>query len=968
MTHLPLKTRKKLIEVALPLEQINVEGSRRKRKAPAGYPTTLHKWWAQRPLAAARAVIFAQMVDDPASVPELFSTEEEQQAERERLFAILEDLILWENTANEEVVQRAHAEIVRSWQRACRDNEDHPRAAELFNPMKVPPFHDPFAGGGSLPLEAQRLGLEAFASDLNPVAVLINKAMIEFPARFAGLPPINPEVRRDKALFARKWKLARGLSEDLRYYGRWMRVEAERRIGHLYPKLLITPELTAERPDLLRYEGRELNVVAWLWARTVKSPNPAFAQVEVPLAATFMLSTRKGKEAYVEPVIENGNYRFAVKRGQPKEAEAARNGTKLGRGSNFRCIMSGTPISGNYIKAEGQAKRMGVRLMATVVEGDRERIYLPPTEVMERVAQNANPEWKPEGNVPARLTGGTCVPYGLTKWSDLFTDRQLVALTTFCDLVDEVQELAKQDAISAGFTAEPTLLRDGINSAADYAEAVAVYLVLSISRLADYGSSIATWRPKDNAMRSTMPKQAIQMTWDFAEGSPFGSSSSGFEKCVDVVATVIDRSLPGGIGRAYQASVQEVELADGRLPVVSTDPPYYDNIGYADLSDFFYVWLRRALRGSFPQLFATIATPKDNELVATSYRHGSKANAEEYFLSGMTKAMHKLVEQGHPAFPITIYYAYKQAENVEDAGMASTGWETFLDAVISAGFTIGGTWPMRTEGDNRQVSIGANALASSIVLVCRMADPNARMTTRREFVAALKTEMPAALRRLQEGSIAPVDLAQASIGPGMAVYTRYSQVIDAAGNRLSVREALALVNQVLDEVLAEQEGDFDAETRWALSWFEQQGFGEGEYGVADTLSKAKNTSVAGMVAAGLVRSRGGRVSLLRPEELPGDWDPSADTRLTAWESVHHLIRVLEAHGEQEVAKLAANLGSEAEVARELAYRLFSICDRKKWAQEALAYNGLVQSWPEIQRLAQEKRAKTSTAVGLFAGE
>jgi putative DNA methylase len=958
--------RKKLIEVALPLEAINEEASRRKRKAPAGYPTTLHKWWAQRPLAAARAVIFAQMVDDPSSCPDLFPTVKQQERERRRLFNIIEQLVKWENTAKEDVLQAARDEIWQSWRRACAENAGHPQAKELFDRKKLPTYCDPFAGSGALPLEAQRLGLTAYASDLNPVAVLICKAMIEIPPKFAGTPPVNPKVRADKGLFKREWRGPQGLAEDVRHYGQWMRDEAERRIGHLYPKVEVTAEMAKAQPDLKPYMGRKLTVIAWLWARTVKSPNPAFAQVDVPLASTFMLSTKAGKEVYVKPVIEGGGYRFTVKVGKPKEAEAVKNGTKLS-GANFRCLMSGAPISGDYIKTEGMAGRMGSRLMAIVADGNRGRIYLGPTPKQETTARRAKPDWRPEGDIATRMTGGNCTPYGLRTWGDLFTARQLEALTTFSDLVQEARERVQRDAVAAGLLDDQRGLGPGGSGAAAYADAVGVYLAFAVSRAADYGSSIATWRPKDNAMRSTLAKQAIPMTWDYAEGSPFAGSSSGFLECVEVIAGVIEASLGGGSpGHADQADAARFG-GDSQRALVSTDPPYYDNVGYADLSDFFYVWLRRSLKPVFPDLFATLAVPKAEELVAASYRHGSKEKAESFFLAGMTEAMHRLTERAHPAFPITVYYAFKQAESDGVDGSASTGWETFLDAVIRAGFAISGTWPMRTEGDNRQAGIGANALASSIVLVCRPRAADAPSVTRREFVSALKAELPAALTHLQRGNIMPVDLQQAAIGPGMAVYTRYVKVLDAEGNPFSVRGALSLINQTLDEALAEQEGDLDADSRWAVAWFEQFGFGVGDYGIAETLSKAKNTSVKGMKDAGILdkKSPAGKVRLLRPVELAADWDPATDLRLTAWEAVHHLIRVLEAGGESKAANLMSKLGSKAEPARELAYRLYAICERKKRAAEALSYNALVLSLPEIIRLARNEPQPSAPQPTLF---
>jgi putative DNA methylase len=967
--------KKKLIEVALPLDAINKAAVREKTIRHG--PRDLHLWWARRPLAAARAVIFSQMVDDPSSYPDLFKTEKAQEKERQRLFRIIEDLVLWENTTNETVLQAARDEIWQSWRRACAENADHPCAKELFDRKKLPPFHDPFAGGGGLPLEAQRLGLSTYASDLNPVAVLINKAMIEIPPRFAHKPPVNPESRKEKSLISLGWKGAQGLAEDVRYYGQWMRNEAEKRIGHLYPKIEVTAEMVRARPDLKPMMDQKLTVVAWLWARTVKSPNPVFAQVDVPLVSSFILSPMAGKEAYVEPVIENGGYRFTVKAGRPKNAEAAKNGTKLARGANFRCLMSETPIAGDYIKSEGRAGRMAARLMAIVAEGDRGRVYLAPTTEHDAAARKAKPEWKPETPLAPDPRALWTPPYGLTTFGDLFTPRQLVALTTFSDLVQEVRERVKRDALAGGMADDPTPLHSGGAAAVAYADAIAVYMGLLVSKLADKGSTLCTWDAGPSANRSasgrsarsatvrvTFGRQALPMSWDYAEVNFFSESVGSIEMVAKTLSLPLQYLSPSTQpGNAQQADAKVQALSDAA--VVSTDPPYYDNIGYADLSDFFYVWLRRSLRAVFPDLFATLAVPKAEELVASPYRHGSKEKAESFFLAGMTEAMHRLAEHAHPAFPMTIYYAFKQAESDGADGITSTGWDTFLDAVIRAGLAISGTWPMRTELSSRLIGSGTNALASSIVLVCRPCTADAPIATRREFVTALKAELPVALAHLQRGNIAPVDLAQAAIGPGMAVYTRYPKVLDAEGKPLSVREALALINQILDEALAEQEGDFDADSRWALAWFEQSGFAEGEYGVAETLSKAKNTSVQGLVDAGILKSSRGKVRLLAPKELPADWNPATDPRLTAWEVVHHLIRALEAGGESAAAALVATLGSKAEAARELAYRLYTICERKKRAAEALSYNGLVQSWPEITRLAHEGGKPRAAQSGLF---
>ena len=932
--------RKKLIEVALPLDAIN-KASAREKSIRHGHPSTLHLWWARRPLAAARAVIFAQMVDDPSAWPEVFPTEEEQEAERQRLFRLIEELVVWKNTTNEALLERAREEIRKSWRRTCADNADHPRAGELFDPERLPAFHDPFAGGGSLPLEAQRLGLEAHASDLNPVAVLINKAMIEIPPKFAGQPPVNPESRaqmaEDRELgMEREWKGAQGLAEDVRYYGKWMRDEAEKRIGRLYPKVEVTAEMAEARPDLGRYVGRKLTVIAWLWARTVKSPNPAFRDVDVPLATTFVVSTRKGRAAYVMPVVADGQYGFTVKTGPPPET--AKSGTSAGRRRAFRCLMSGTPITYDYIKSEGVAGRMGVRMLCMVAEGDNGRVYLPPTQEHEGAAEEAVPDWHPDCELPRKHRNFQGPVYGLTNVGDLFTGRQLVALTTFSDLLREASE-----STAAGL---------------EYGRAISVYLAFAQSKAADRNSSLCRWEMRGKLV-GTFSRQALPMVWDFTETNPLSGTGGDIFGTAKSVAEVLEKQSQAAHGFALQEDAIRQQISRGK--VVSTDPPYYDNVAYADLSDFFYVWLRRSLGAVFPGLLATVAVPKVEELVAARHRHSTKEEADGFFHAGMEQAMRRLCEQTHSVFPVTIYYAFKQAETTAH-GAVSTGWETFLKAAIEAGFIITGTWPMRTELGNRMIGQDANALASSIVLVCRKRPEDAPLATRRQFIDTLKAELPAALDHLQSGHIAPVDLAQAAIGPGMAVYTRYAKVVDATGHPVTVREALALINETLDEVLTAQEGDFDADTRWALAWFEQHGFEDGEYGDAETLSTAKNTTVFTLETFGVLRSKGGKVRLLIPLALRPNWKPLAAARVSAWLNLHQLIRVHDAGGERAAAAIVRQLGSVAETARELAYRLYAIAERTKRTREALWYNALVQSWPEIARLAREETTEQAALL------
>lgn len=958
----PIKSPKKLIEVALPLDAINV-ASAREKSIRHGHPSTLHLWWARRPLAAARAVIFAQMVNDPGGERGYFAgmTKAQAAAKREELFKIIEDLVKWENTNNEAVLGRARAAIRESWVETCRLNKGHPQAAELFNPDKLPAFHDPFAGGGALPLEAQRLGLESWASDLNPVAVTINKAMIEIPPKFAGRAPVGPRLESDKqAKFGEDWSGARGLAEDVRRYGAWMRAEAEKRIGHLYPKIEVTAEMVAERPDLKPYLGEKLTVIAWLWARTVKSPNPAFADVEVPLASTFVLSSKEGKQAYVQPVVEDGDYRFTVCVGEPDDA--AKNGTKLSRGANFRCLMTDTPIEPKYIKAEGVAGRLGARLMAIVAEGTRGRVYLTPTDVHEAIAAEAQPEWRPETPLPDDPRNFWTLNYGLSKFGDLFTARQLVALTTFSDLVQESIARCRRDALAAGMADGGVGLDAGGSGAAAYAEAVGLYLALAISRLADRNNSLCAWDSGPVGTKSStggsartaslghlFSRQAIPMTWDYGEANPFSESGGGFNSTFEWIAPAIS-ALSGKIqGFSIHAGAKDQVISRGKL--ISTDPPYYDNIGYADLSDFFYVWLRKSLRSTFADVYATLAVPKTDELIASPYRHGGKAEAEAFFLGGMTETMQNLAACAHPGFPVTIYYAFKQSETRAVTGTTNTGWETFLQSVLDAGFSITGTWPVRTELQNRSNGLSTNALASSVVLVCRQRAHDAPTIGRRAFIRELNAALPDALDEMTRGGVnspvAPVDLSQAIIGPGMAIFSQYSAVLEADGSKMSVKTALQLINRFLAE------DDFDHDTQFCLAWFEQQGWATGKFGEGDVLARAKGTSVSGLADAGVLESSGGNLRLLRWAELDAGWSPEDDARTPVWEALHQLIRALNKDGESAAGALLARMPARAEPMRALAYRLYTLCERQGWAEDARAYNELVAAWSSIEAAAAE---------------
>lgn len=960
MSAFPIKTPKKLIEVALPLDAINIAAAREK-SIRHGHPSTLHLWWARRPLAAARAVIFAQMVNDPGYQQgggfKYGMNKEKAALERERLFKIIEDLVQWENTNNEEVLGRARTEIWRSWRETCELNKSHPQASELFNPEKLPGFHDPFAGGGALPLEAQRLGLESYASDLNPVAVTINKAMIEIPPRFYGRRPVGPEgaVEKGSKKAATKdafedWSGARGLAEDVRRYGAWMREQAEKSIGYLYPKIEVTAEMAEVRPDLKHLIGKKLTVTAWLWARTVKSPNPAFSHVDVPLVSSFVLSAKAGKEAYVNPMVEGDHYSFTVS--ADTIPAAAKSGTKAaGKGAGFYCIVSQSPISGQYIKQQAQQAGLGRKLMAIIAESDSGRVYLSPSEEHEVLANSVHAAWKPTQELVGKARDQMPL-YGMHSFGDLFTQRQLVEMMTFSDLVSEVVGKVRSDAIAAGVFDDGVSLDSGGCGAIAYAQAVGVYLSFSVSRMADRHSSLCRWDPNPSGfapkIANTFGRQALPMVWDFVEGNPFSPSSGNFEDAVGWIGKVIDFSLSAfSFGSAIQADAQSQIISDRKL--ISTDPPYYDNINYADLSDFFYVWLRRSLKAIYPDLFATMAVPKADELVATPYRHGSKEKAEIFFLDGMTRAMHNLAEKAHPAFPVTIYYAFKQSETKGDAGTSSTGWETFLEAVLNAGFALTGTWPMRTELGNRMISSGTNALASSIVLVCRQRAADAPTISRREFLRELNATLPGALEEMTRGGInspvAPVDLSQAIIGPGMAIFSQYAAVLEADGSPMTVRTALQLINRFLSE------DDFDHDTQFCLQWFDQQGWATGKYGDAEVLARAKGTSVTGLVDAGVVESGKGELRLLKWLEMPQDWNPETDKRVPVWEALHQLVRMLNQDGESAAGGLLARMPALAVPIRALAYRLYTLCERKGDAEDARAYNELVSAWVAIEEAA-----------------
>lgn len=903
--------KKKLIETSLPLEAINA-ASAREKSIRHGHPSTLHLYWARRPLATVRAVLFAQLVDDPASRPEEFPTVESQDKERARLHALMEKLIIWENSNDEKLLEQAREEIRKS------------------NDGKLPAVVDPFAGGGSIPLEAQRLGLESHASDLNPLAVLINKALIEIPPKFAGWSPVFPGVAEEQS----SWLRAEGLAADVQHYGQWLRDEAEKRIGYLYPKV------TAPG-------GTEHTVIAWIWARTVISPNPA-NPIETPLVRSWWLSKRKGKEAWVKATVVDGQVQYEVQHNADGPKGDA-DGTINRRGAVS--IADGTPIDFKYIRAESRAGRMGAHLIAVVADGGKGRLYISPNDKHIDIANVPSPDDVPTGEVfdwPGRIN---VYRYGMTEWADLFTNRQLVALTTLSDLVSEARGKILEDALAAGIPAGERLEDGGVGAEA-YADAVAMYLALGVSRTADYCNALCTWHTTGDKVTHLFTRQAIPMTWDYTETNVLSNSSGNFLGQLKWVVKVIQR-LPAEIsGEAKQISATSRDYAD---LVVSTDPPYYDNIGYSDLSDFFYVWLRKSLRTIHPSVVGTMLTPKADELVANPYRHGGKQGAEKFFIEGFNSVFHRIREDdANPDVPMTVYYAYKQQDSGKD-GTSSTGWHTLLDGLIQSGWEITATWPMRSELKNRMLSQGTNALASSILLACRPRPAEARAVARRAFVAALKSELPEALRTLMQGAIAPVDLAQAAIGPGISVFSRYAKVREADGSDMSVRDALQLINATLDEVLGEQESDLDSDTRFAVRWYRQYGWEADSSGIADQLARSSDTSLAELQRGGIFEAKGGKARLLSPTQLNEAWDPAADEQVSVWEATVRLAAVLAKDGVDKVAELLPAVGEKVslDAVKELGFLLFHEAEKNKDTDDAILFNGLVSSWGDLNEQARQ---------------
>lgn len=905
--------KRKLIEVSLPLETINRE-SQRETTVRQAKPASLHHWWARRPHVSARAVLFAQLVDDPSAHPEMFPTEDLQAAERSRLHGIIERLSKWENSDDMSLIEEARREILKS-------------------NGTMPAVVDPFAGGGTIPLEAQRLGLHASGSDLNPISVVINKALVEIPPKFSGIKPVYPDAAGERA----EWSRNQGLAQDVKCYGELLLEKSGPKLSFLYPEVTVKG-------------GSKHPVIAWIWARTVRSPNPA-NQIEVPLVRSFWLSKKKGRNAYVRPIIEDGWITYSVEHDlkdfDPNVGTISRSGGVS--------IADGTPISLDYIRSEGKAGRIGHRLMAIVAEGPDGRIYVSPNEGSEDLALGVErPRDIPVALIPENTRDFRPPLYGMNSWTDLFTSRQLIALTTMTALIEEIREQVFQDALSAGWD-EGESLEQGGTKARAYADSIATYLSLALDKLADLNNSLVRWEANAECPRQLFGRHAVPMIWDYAESNPLGSSSGSLRTILDGIV----RAFNGHLFNLSDVPSGLIEQADAATRdyaglIVCTDPPYYDNIDYADLSDFFYIWLRRSLEKVFPSLLATLLTPKSQELVANAVRHGSSEGAEKFFVSGFNRVFGRIRETANLSAPLTVYYAYKQQES-EAAGASSTGWHTLLDGLIRSGWEITATWPMQTEGRGRMISQGANVLSSSIVLACRPRPVKAEATTRRFFLSQLKAELPDSLRALLLSEIAPVDMAQAAIGPGISVFSRYSRVREADGSDMSVKDALLLINATLDEVLNEQESDFDPETRFAVKWYKQFGWSDGASGVADQLSRSSDTSISALERGGFFEAKAGKARLLPPSAFKGDWNAENDDSVSVWECVVRLAGIMSTDGAEAVAKLLPGVENRVglDPVKELGFLLFHEAEKKSDTKDAILFNGLVGSWGDLRRQARQ---------------
>jgi putative DNA methylase len=866
---LPKPYQKKLIEVALPLEAINT--ACRADKASSRSIRNLHKTFAPMPSPALRAILYASFVNDPG----------EPRGRREVL-AELERLV----SGDPGQPPPASVDAARKRIRASLADE------------KGPTVIDPFCGGGSTLVEAQRLGLAAEGADISAVAVLVTKLLTEIP----------PQVEAQTAITEPALAGIPGFQADVRHYATWIHDRAQEELADLYP--------SAPNGD---------PVIAWWWARTVASPDPSVGGAQVPLVSSWQLSATRSNEAIVRPIVSSD--RRAV------SFEMTSGGTAPPP-SKEQCVITGTPITFEYLRGEGAAGRLGMRLIAGISDGPHGRSYWIADEDHLSAAERARPLDPPETELPDNL-GFRVQNYGVTRWDQLFTRRQLAMLETFARLVAAIPERVQSDG------GDP-----------DRSKWIAAVLGLCLGKLAQRSSTLVAWRTRRDAKSKAEPafgRNDLPMTWDFAEVNPFAGSVGDWNRIVELSLNAFEYIEPRGPASAVFLEDARTFVASKSNAMCVTDPPYFDAIGYSGLYDFFYIWLRRALKASHEELFSTVLSRRDTELIADPGRHNkSRTAARQYFIDGFTDTFELVRSAADPAFPTVVVYAYR-----ESGGQGATGWEAMLQAIVAAGLSITGTWPIHGTGRTRLRGQGSNALATYVVLVCRPRSQDAAVVGVADFIRALRSEIPMAVRVLQAATIAPVDLAQAVIGPGMRVYTSYREVLDADGKSVAVGTALSHINRVLGETLDQQEADFDAPTRWAVAWYAENGFGAGDFGRADHLARAKVTSVDALRHSGIVGAEAGRVWLVGRDAL-ASYDPMADSTPTVWEATQWLAWELSRHGELAAAEALQRLSVDREAVRELAYLLFSIADRSGSADEAVAYNSLVLAWPELEAISSRE--------------
>ena len=973
---------RKLIEVVLPLEVVNAAGRAEKAVPKKGHPATMHLWWSRKPLGVARAVLFASLVDDPAARPDLFPTGRAQDAERQRLLALIEGLCRWDRSGDADLLAEAQ------------------RCIEASAGGELPGIIDPFSGGGAIGTEAIRLGLDTLAVDLNPVAALVSAATVSIAQRFAGRAAVHPEAGATGGL-----PLA-GISADIGFYGAAVEAECRQCLAGVF-----------EAPASPLSSGGRTEAISYLWARTITCSNPGCCRT-TPLLSTWWLSRKPTNRWHARPVIDGDRFDFAVAPGSPPADLAD---LKVGRGANYRCLHCGTVNDADAVRHCGRESGFGLRMVAVQAFADPARrrggrIWLAPDAAVERPGPAASSV--PAGSETASGAGfasrsdvefpsasgtrypagveaalrrelptgsGNITTFGFVTFGDLLTPRQRLTMATFSEAITGMTPMVHRDACAAGMADDEVGIERGGSGARAYAEAIVTYLALTLSRMANRTTTMTIHNRANGSVEQSFVQPAYAFYGDFPEANPFSGSTGSWAGALGYVAGAVEAlPAPNGardgashaprpnrissarapdgshsprVGRGDVRCGSMLTALDGASGVVSTDPPYYDMFDYASLSNLFLVWLRATLGDIWPDALGPLLAPTDQQIVSNPTRfHGDRAAAHRHFETLLRQAFEHIKQVHDHRYPLTIYYGYQQVERSKrgDAGAPGTAWEALLESLIGAGLRITATWPLRTERPEG-VKKGTKALASSVLLVCRPTAGDGSVqsvATVGELRRALRSELPGAVRLLQQGNIAPLDLVQAAIGPGMGVYTRYQRVLAADGSHLGVREALAMINEVLDETLTGTGADLDADTRWALTWFDEHGFTEGPFGQAEQLSKARNTLTAGLVDAGIVATAGDRVRLLSRDELDADWDPGADRRPTVWEAMQHLLRCLLDDGEPAAAALLSRLDADtADAARDVAYRLFRVCTRRNRTAEAAACNGLVTSWPELTRLA-----------------